>query len=256
MKITLVPSAHGARGYDTFAFLTTFLIDGRVAFDAGCIGLYQDPIAQAGIKHIIISHSHIDHLASLPIFLENAYDAECDCVTIYGSQHVLDALQSDVFNNRLWPDMIALSRVTAPFLKLQLIEERKPLIVEGLHITPIPVNHVVPTLGFIIDDGQSAVVIPSDTAPTEEIWTVANQQANLKAVFLEATFPSHQTALAAIAKHLTPAQFAVEVKKITRPVQIVAVHIKPRFYTQVVQELHSQTIANLVIGQIGKTYEF
>ena len=40
-----------------------------------------------------------------------------------------------------------------------------------------------------------------------------------------------------ISKHLTPAMFAAETRKLSGQVPFIAVHIKPRFYDQVVAEL-------------------
>src|SRR5204863_7561322 len=123
-----------------------------------------------------------------------------------------------------------ISRKEGPFLQLSPLTARRPVEVAGVRLTPVPVNHVVPTFGFVIEDGSAAVVIPSDTGPTQEIWQAANRLPHLKAVFLEATFPNHMARLADLAKHLTPGLFAGEVQKLTRPAKVIAVHIKPRFY--------------------------
>ena len=95
-----------------------------------------------------------------------------------------------MFNDRTWPDFVALSEGDLPLLRLERLEPGVPIELEGLRITPIPVNHVVPTLGFLIEDGHSAVVIASDTGPTELLWQRANAAPHLDAVFLEAAFPN------------------------------------------------------------------
>src|SRR5262249_25505895 len=154
-----------------------------------------------------------DHLASLPIFLDNVYTGNEDCVTVYGTEPVLDCLRKDVFNDRLWPDLVTLSGQGRPFLKLHLLEPGRTVIVEGLSLTPVPVQHAVPTVGFLVSDEQSTVVIPSDTSPTHEIWERAREAKNLKAVFLEATFPKKMAWLAELAQHLTPELFAQEAAK-------------------------------------------
>lgn len=256
VKITLVPSALGVEGKDRYQFLSTYLVNDAVAVDAGAVGLFRDPQDQARVKHIFLTHAHIDHLASLPLFLENAYEAGSDCVTVYGSPAVLQALQSDIFNDRVWPDMIAISRREGPFLQLSPLQAGRPVEVAGLRVTPVPVNHVVPTFGFVVEDGGAAVVIPSDTGPTEQIWQAANRLPHLKAVLLEATFPNHMAKLADLAQHLTPALFAGEIRKLTRPARVVAVHIKPRFYDEVVRELRALNLPNLEIAQYDRPYEF
>src|SRR5207245_10727782 len=114
-------------------------------------------------------------------------------------------------------------------------------------LTPVALNHVVPTLGFIIEDKDAAVVVVSDTGPTDEIWKHANATPKLKAVFLEATFPNSMIGLAEVSKHLTPVLFAREVEKLKKRVAFIAVHIKARYWSQVVGELQDLGITGLEV---------
>lgn len=256
MKVTLLRSAFSVDEGVENQFLTSYLVNESVAIDAGCVGLMGETQRQSLVKHIFLSHTHLDHIASLPIFVENAYEAKRDCVIVYGSQAVLDCLRSDIFNNRVWPDFIALSSEEAPFLKLAKIEAGQTVELDGLKVTPVNVNHVVPTLGFIVSDSQAAVVIVSDTGPTDDIWNLANESPALKAVFLEVTFPDSMSRLAEIAKHLTPSTLAGEVRKLRRPVPVFAVHIKARYHTQIVAELDALGLDHVQLVQFGSEYEF
>ncbi len=256
MRVTLVPSSiTPAGGGDPGQYLISYLFNDSLAIDAGCIGLYGTPDDQARIKHVLISHTHIDHTASLPLFIENAFEGKADCVTIHGSDEVLDSLQRDLFNDRTWPDFVALSTGPIPLVRLSRLEPYKPIELEGLRIMPVPVDHVVPTLGFLVSDDQGTVVIASDTGPTDELWRIANAAPNLKAVFLEASFPDAMSGLAAKAMHLTPSLFGVEVRKLKRPVPIIAVHLKARFREVIISELDALNLPNLEIGRYGIPYE-
>ena len=75
MKITLVPSAVSVGGGNPGFFLSSYLIDEVVAIDAGGLGFIDDLSAQQRIEHIFITHSHMDHIASLPIFLDTVFQA-------------------------------------------------------------------------------------------------------------------------------------------------------------------------------------
>jgi len=258
VKITLIPSSMSMDGVEQNQYLISYLIDDCVAIDAGGLGFYGSPEQQAKVKHVFISHTHADHVASLPIFVENAFEGGPDCVTIHGSDVVLDSLQRDIFNGRVWPDFIGMSRANVGhFLKLDQIEPGRPVEVLGLKITPIAVDHLVPTLGFLIEDSGSAVIFASDTGPTEELWRVARQTPGLKAVYLEASFPNAMTDLANLSKHLTPALFGEEARKLGRDdVELLVVHIKPRYRTQIIAELESLGLPNLVIARSNQTCSF
>jgi ribonuclease BN (tRNA processing enzyme) len=177
-------------------------------------------------------------------------------VTLHVGEESLESLRHDVFNDRVWPDFIHMSEHGLPFVKVELLEARRPVEVCGLRLTPIPVDHVVPTFGFLVEAPGVTVAIPSDTGPTDEFWRAAGEAVNLKAVFLEASFPEVLGELARVSKHLTPAMFAVEARKLARSVAFIAVHIKPRYFDEVVAELAKIDMADLRIGQPGMTYDF
>ena len=257
MKVTLIPSSVSPDGVDQNQYSISYLINDTLAVDAGGLGFYRTPEFQAKIKDVFISHTHADHVASLPIFVENAFEGGPKPVTVHGSSHVLDSLQRDIFNGRIWPDFIGMSAKQGPFLKINEIESGRPLELQGLRITPVAVDHLVPTLGFVIDDGRCGIVIASDTGPTEEIWRVAHSASRLHAVFLEASFPNSMTGLANLSKHLTPAMFGEEARKLNRDdIDLIVVHIKPRYRVQIVQELEALGLPNLVIARFNETYAY
>src|SRR5207249_274484 len=97
MKAMIVPSALGAGPYQ---YLTTMLVNGTVAFDAGSLGLYGSPEDQARVQHVFLTHAHMDHVASLPIFLENVSDDSAACPTIHAPSEVLDVVRRDLLNDR------------------------------------------------------------------------------------------------------------------------------------------------------------
>jgi ribonuclease BN (tRNA processing enzyme) len=255
VKVTLVPSSVSDCGPRQHQYLTAYRINDTVAIDAGSLGLTGTAQEQARIQHVLITHTHLDHIASLPIFIENAYEGKPSCVTIHGSQAVLSCLQNDIFNDRLWPDYPRLSTADAPFFKTSVLASGTAIELEGLRITPIPVDHVVPTFGFLVEDKDTAVVIVGDTGPTEAIWEYANRVPNLKAVFLEATFPESMAGLAKISKHLTPSLFAGEVRKLKHRPRVIAVHIKARFRAQVVDELEALRLPEVEIGEMGAVHQ-
>lgn len=254
MKLRLLTSAPDPP--HEHQFLTSFLINDRIAVDAGCIGFYREPGDQAKIDHVFLTHSHADHICSLPTLLMNTYEDRDDGVIVHGHEHVLDCLHTDVFNDRVWPSFKSLSEEGRPPLRLDRIESEQVLVLDDLSVTPVSVHHVVPTFGYIVEDADATIVLCPDTGPTERIWEVANQRDNLKAVFLGAAFPDDMEEMARISAHLTASQFGREAAKVEGDVVFVAVHIKPRYRQRIIRELGDLGFDSLEVGECGREYSF
>lgn len=253
MELVVLPSTlAGGQGQP----LSTYVINGRLAIDAGAVGIVGSIQAQSKITDILITHSHLDHVASLPILIDNVYNPDPACVRIHATKPTMRALKKDVFNERIYPDMVEMSKRMAPFLQLFEIKVREPFEVAGCTVTAVPVSHVVPTVAFIIDDGSAAVAIVTDTAPTDEVWKHIRANSRLQAVFLECSFPNEQVAIAKAAMHLTPRMFAQEIKKLPDGIAIYAVHLKPRYYDTLVEQLEAIGDKRVKVSQPGKVYRF
>lgn len=255
MKINIVGSAVDTE-FPGRQFAASYVINGRLAIDAGSIGFQSSIAAQQRITHVFLSHGHMDHIASLPMFLDNVYVPGPECVSIYGPQETLDSLQTDVFNDRLWPDLVRLSQEESPFMKLFPMQAGDTVVAGDLRVTALALDHVVPTLGFIVSDGSGSVAFVSDTQSSDSIWQTLNAVTDLKALFLETAFPNRMGWLAAKAKHLTPRLFAEGCRKLRHAVPIVAVHIKPAFRDEILGELASLAIPRLVIDTPTGDFDF
>lgn len=236
-------------------FAASCIVNDVLLIDAGVIG-FADLQRQKTIRSVLISHGHLDHVGTLPIFIDNVYQPGPDCPTVYASQTVINLLQAHFFNDVVWPDVLRLSREESPFVRFVVLEDGQPVEIEGLTVTPVALEHVIPTFGFIVDDGHTAVAFISDTSPTDAIWNRVRENPRIRAVFLECAFPNSMSWLANKATHLTPALFREEYAKAGRPVTVVAVHIKPAFYDAVVTELQQLNLENLVISQPNHRYAY
>lgn len=237
-------------------FLVSFLVNGTVAIDAGPLGLLADLERQRRVRHIFLTHEHIDHLATLPIFLENVYDPGPECVEILAAPAVLAFLRQDIFNGRVWPDFFALSAESDRFVSGIPLEPGRTVERAGLTVTPLPVSHSFETLGMLVDDGRAAVAFPSDTGPTEAIWESLAGAPRLDAVFLEVSFPNSLAELAAATGHHCPATFVAEIRKLERPTRWIVVHRKPRYAAEIARELSALGLPDVELAVIGSPYAF
>jgi ribonuclease BN (tRNA processing enzyme) len=254
MKVQIlgVSAQHTARQQ----YVSTYLVNETVAIDAGCLGFHGTPEDQERIQHVFLTHSHTDHTASLPIFVENVWTATGGWPRIHGLPETLDSIQRHIFNEVMWPDLVALSRKMHPFLRMCPLYPGTPVEADGLRITPIMVNHIVPTVGYVISDGQAAIIIAGDTGSTNQLWEAAHRTRGLQAIFLEACFPNAMRELAMASLHLTPTMFAEEVAKMPAGIRVIATHIKARYRDEVVRELFALGLRQIEIGECDKEYEF
>lgn len=253
MKVRLVGSSPDAPGERHYA--SSYLINDRVAIDAGTLGFCGTPEDQAAIPHIFLTHSHMDHISSLPVFLENAYDPALPAVTVHALAETMETLQRHVFNGVIWPDFLNLRPPGRPFFLPSRIRLEQPIEVEGLRVVPVAMNHVVPTAGYLVTDGQSTVAFGADSGPTDRMWALLREMPAPRSVFLECTFPDALTGLADLSAHLTPVSFRDEVAKMPPMENILAVHLKHRYRDQVARELMALGLHNLRIAGGEATYE-
>ena len=233
MKVEMLsPEAGSASQY-----LTSYVVDDRVAIDAGCLGFVGRPEDQERIRDVFLSHIHLDHVAALPAFVQNASNGAP--VRAYGHAELLGQLRTELFNGRLWPDHPLRCEAGEPGLELLPLESEVPVSVAGLSITPVFVDHVVTTMGFVVDDGETAVAFGADSRPTDRIWEIARATGRWKGAFLEATFPDELAELADRTGHITPKQFGREVAKFPPGFPVVAVHLSPRHRRRIGEELEA-----------------
>jgi cAMP phosphodiesterase len=256
VRIRLLPSSAGRESQ--LQCLTSFVIDDRLAIDGGSIGFALAPGEIGRVRHIIVTHSHADHTASLPIYIAEAFNVLNDPIIIYGGVEVISALRKHVFNDHVWPDFekIQLSNGSGPTVQFRELRARETQNIAGIDVTPIPVNHLVPTFGLLVQNGTVAVLFSSDTYSTDEIWKTARENEHLKAVFVDVSFPDEMSALAEVSKHLTPQLLAEDLKKLDRDVEVYAVHIKPTHRDEVIRQIAALANPTVLIGEIDRIYEW
>jgi len=248
MRVQVLPCGGAVPGHP----LTGFLVDGVLAVDAGPLGTFGSVAQQAAIRDVLLTHSHIDHVAGLPVFLDTVYRMADPPPTVHATRATHDALRRDLFNDRLMPDFFALSERLPPFVTARDVVPDRPFAVGAYTVTPIQLDHAVPTVGYLIEDRTSAVAILTDTGPVPEVITSLTHWPRLKAVFLECSYPRRMTDLAAVTKHQTTDQFAEAARAFPKSVRVLATHVKPRYHSDVRTELNELGFA---IGEPGQTVE-
>jgi ribonuclease BN (tRNA processing enzyme) len=258
LQVELLPSSFDADGRATPAQrLTCFVIDDRVTVDAGSIGIALTEAQRRTVRHIIVTHPHMDHIASLPIYVDDLFAELEQPICIYATKKVVRLLQRDVFNDIVYPRFDQLKNQHGHVMKYVPFEVGKDFKISHLTVTAVTVNHIVPTVGLLLNDGRRTIAFSSDTAETEEFWKMVNRASRLDALFIEASFPNSMAELAKTSKHLTPQTLDNELKKLDHNgMDILAVHLKPAYRQSITNELAALGIEKLRTMEVGKVYSW
>jgi len=247
----LGPYGGSAPGYR----MTCFLVDGECALDAGSLTEALPLSAQRRIRRVVLTHAHLDHVASLPFLLENLYGRR-EPLELLAPAPVLAVLRRDLFNGRLWPDFTRLPSRAKPTLRYRAVAPERPFRAGGLSWTAIPVDHIVPAYGYVVAKTGRAVLFSGDTQPTGRLWTRARRVPNLKAIFLEVSFSDAQAAVARASCHLTPRQLPAELAKAPGRVPVYLYHMKPPSLPRIRREVEALREPRLRLLESERSFRF
>jgi ribonuclease BN (tRNA processing enzyme) len=207
---------------------TSFLIDSDVLVDAGT-GVGDLTLEEMkGINHVLLTHSHLDHIAALPLMVDAIASQRTAPVQIHALAGTIAAIKAHVFNNVIWPDFSRIPTVEAPFITFHEIEVGQTLDITGKRIEVLPAVHTVPAVGYAVTGGRGCWIFSGDTERNPAFWRRINQM-NVAALVIETAFSNREKELARRSLHLSPLALAEELDCIDKgksfPIYIT--HTKP-----------------------------
>jgi len=258
MKLRLLPSTFESDGTaSSRQHFSCFVIDGCVALDAGSLANGVTPSERAKIRDVVLTHAHLDHIAGLPLFVDDLFPTLTEPVRVHATREVIDVLETHIFNWSVYPRFSELKNQFGSIIEYREIAHDADFRVRHLEMRPIPVNHKVPSSGFLIQDGRTTIAITGDTAEMDQFWDVVNSLKNLDALLIECAFPDEFEDLSTISHHLTPAKLKRELEKLHRPgCPVFAINIKPSYRDAVSSQLAAFGAGGPEILEIGKQYSF
>jgi ribonuclease BN (tRNA processing enzyme) len=207
---------------------TSFLIDHDMLVDAGTgVGdLSLDEMRK--IDFVLLSHSHLDHIAALPLMVDAIASQRSTPIKIYALQGTIDALQKHIFNNVIWPDFSRIPKPDAPFISFHPITLGENLNLAGKNIEVLPAIHTVPAVGFSISSEGRCWIFTGDTERNPGLWERVNQL-DVAVLVIETAFSNRERDLAERSRHLSPYSLASELDNIHRDKKfpIYITHTKP-----------------------------
>ena len=257
VKFQLLPSTFdGGRIASARQHLTCFIINDCVAFDAGSLAMACSPKQLESVRDIVLTHAHLDHIAGLPLFIDDLFSTLTEPVRIHAAPEVIEVLECDVFNWSVYPRFSELKNSNGAVMEYRPFKAGKEFLVQDLSVRPVKVNHRVPTSGFIIGDGRSVIAISGDTSKMNEFWTAVNGLDELSVLLVECAFPDELRELADVSAHLTPATLDEELQKLENDCEIFVINLKPSFRERIIQELGTIGRKDLQVLEVGKVYDW
>ena len=104
MKLQLLPSTFDENGTASpRQHLSCFIVDDQVAIDAGSLAMAATAVQKKQIRDIVLTHAHLDHIAGLPLFIDDLF-ANLDApVCVHAAPEVIETLERDIFNWAIYP---------------------------------------------------------------------------------------------------------------------------------------------------------
>lgn len=231
-----------------------FLVDDSLLLDAGTVGSVLEEAEQRFIKHILVTHSHLDHIRSIPLLADNIVVSGVDQkVEIVSIAEVIAALGSHLMNGVIWPDFTRIPTPQAPVLSYREIGIEQSFTVGEYSVLACRVNHTVPAVGYRIARNGTSLLYTGDTGPTDRIWELAG---DLAALVVEVSFPGDMEEIALLTGHLTPALLGKELTKLSRlPQRILITHLKPQYYERIKSELEALGVPGLELLRDDSVYD-
>jgi cAMP phosphodiesterase len=236
---------------------TSFLLNSTILIDAGTgVGdLSLDELKK--IDYLFLTHSHLDHICSLPFILDKVGVHRAKPLRVFGIEATIHALKTHIFNNTIWPDFSKIPSIEKPCLAFEVIDIGQTITIGDVSITALPVNHSIPANDYWFDSGCGALVFSGDTGPSSAFWNAINAKVNeieaeremskgigkdkdngyLKHLIIETSFTNAEHALAKLSGHYHPRSLATDLEHLKSNCPIWIAHLKPDESTQIVQEI-------------------
>ncbi len=207
---------------------TAFLVDHDLLIDCGSgVGVLALE-EMCAIRHVFLTHAHLDHHAFLPFLLDSIFERIQEPVEVHGLESTLETLQEHIFNWHVWPDFTRLPSPDRPRLRfrpLRMGEVRE--LPGGRTVEALPVAHSVPAVGYRVSDGHAVWAFSGDSGPNDAFWEALNAHPRLDLLVVETAFPRHQHRLAELSKHYHPGSLAQDLRKLRHRPEVWLTHLKP-----------------------------
>ena len=207
---------------------TSFLIHEDILIDAGTGVCDLSLQEMRKIRHIFVTHSHLDHIASIPLLADTLFDdLVAQPLIVHALPETISALREHIFNWTIWPDFTELPDKSSEVLKLESMPAGSVSELSGRQIEMISVNHSVPGVGYCIKAGDKVIALSGDTTSNENFWISLNRYDSLDLLCVEVAFADRDIELEKVAYHYCPKVLVEDLTKLKHKGRVCISHLKP-----------------------------
>ncbi len=219
---------------------TSLLLDDSVLIDCGT-GLGDLSLEEMSkLQHIFITHSHLDHIALLPMLLDTVYDDLVERpLTLHCKQETYDILANNIFNWNVWPNFFELPNAETPVIVYESMQPGDCIEFGDKVVKMVEVNHAVPAAAYIINNGTGSIAFTGDTYINDTFWQALNEEPRMDMVIVECGFTNEDEAIGRDAKHYYPNALADDLKKLNHRPDLYISHLQPGKEQLIIKQLNS-----------------
>ncbi|MEM7501132.1 MAG: 3',5'-cyclic-nucleotide phosphodiesterase [Pseudomonadota bacterium] len=218
---------------------SAMLIDDDVLLDAGT-GIGDLAIEDLhSIRHVFLTHAHLDHIAGLPMLIDSIFTEEVDMpVSVYGRAETLQALKDHLFNWVIWPDFAELPSTESPMLRYVECNPGDTVTIGHRDFHAVDVEHSVPAIGYTVQNSGGVFAVSGDTRTNKTLWPVLNACDDLRALVIEVSFPDEQEALATTSGHYCPRTMSQDLALLEHQPDIWITGMKPGQEDRIIRQVN------------------
>lgn len=241
MRLTVLGCSGGIGGERR---TTSLLIDEDVLIDCGTgvADLSIDELSR--IEHIFLTHTHLDHIACLPLLLDTIQDRQgATPIQLHLTEASLETIQNHLFNWKIWPDFFAMPDTEQQIVQPVVHRCDEPVVLVGRVFTMLPVKHTIPAVGYSVESPSGKMLAFSgDCTQNTEFWGALNGMVRLDLLLVECSYTEHDIELSRKSGHYCSRTLADDLKQLNHQPQLYITHLKPGDEVLLATELEEKII--------------